>query len=258
MEPGIYDDIPEVDYFAGPELSSSGAKRLLESPARYRWDKDHPTPATRSMMVGSALHTTILGTGKPFRVIEGDGRTKAVKEAKAAAEAAGEMVLTADEGAQVERMADAIHAHPLAAAILSDGRPERSVYWTDEATGVACRARLDWHRDNAIADLKSCITASETGFGRQAANMHYDIAQAAYQDGVEAVTGERIPFLFIVVEKDQPHFVAVHELPEEALDRGRRLWRQALDTFAHCTQTGHWPAYDTDRPITTAWPRWAA
>lgn len=250
-------DIPEDDYFAGPELSVSGAKVLLEAPAKYAHWLRTKSPSTRAMIVGSALHTTVLGTGKPFTVIEGDGRTKAVKDAKAAAEAEGAMVLTGDEGAQVERMADAIHTHPLAAAILSQGEAERSIYWIDEQTGVKCRCRVDWLRDNAIVDLKSAATASPDGFGKHAANFGYHIQAAAYQEAVRAATGDLLPFLFLAVEKDEPHLVGVHELPDEAMEAGRRLWRQALTTYAECTATDTWPDYG-HTVITPTWPRWAA
>lgn len=250
-------DLDENDYFAGPELSASGAKVLLRSPAKYRWEREHPTEQTRAMVLGSCFHTSVLGTGKPFVVIDGDGRTKAVKDARAEAAAAGHTVLTGDEGRQIERMTDAVQAHPLAAAILSEGAPEQSIYWTDEATGVRCRGRMDWNRANAIVDLKSTIDASPEGFGKQAANLLYDLQSAWYITGFEAVTGQPLPFLFIAVEKDEPHLVAVHQLPDEALDRGRRLMRDALELFARCTETGTWPAYGDDI-LTPTWPRWAA
>ena len=38
---------------------------------------------------------------------------------------------------------DAVHADPVARVLLEGARRELSIFWTDEETGVECRARLD-------------------------------------------------------------------------------------------------------------------
>ena len=66
-----------------------------------------------------------------------------------------------------------------------------------------------------------------------------------------------MPFVFLVVEKAPPHFVALYTLPPEATERGERRWLDALDLFKQCTATDTWPAYGDDVQ-TLPWPRWAA
>ena len=63
MEPGIYRDYDEATYHREPGLSSTGAKRLLESPAKYRHEREHPIEQTPAMRLGSCIHTAILGVG---------------------------------------------------------------------------------------------------------------------------------------------------------------------------------------------------
>ncbi|MBF6254456.1 hypothetical protein [Nocardia farcinica] len=66
-EPGLYAGVPEAVYHGDRRsLSSSGARRLLEvTPHRWRWEQDHPRPASDEMEWGSAVHTLVLGAGPP-------------------------------------------------------------------------------------------------------------------------------------------------------------------------------------------------
>ena len=65
-EPGVY-DIPEGAYHADPvpggSLSRSGAKLLLQSPAKFDWRRTHGVKPKRAWDIGTAAHTEVLGTG---------------------------------------------------------------------------------------------------------------------------------------------------------------------------------------------------
>lgn len=91
MSAAITRDMPEDDYHADLSLSSTGARRLLDCPARYRWEADHPTPPTDAMKFGKAVHRHLLGTGAEIAVSDewADFRTKAAQEWKAKVEATG-------------------------------------------------------------------------------------------------------------------------------------------------------------------------
>lgn len=261
MEPGIYRDYDEATYHREPGLSSTGAKRLLESPAKYRWERDHPIEQTAAMRLGSAIHTSVLGAGQRIEVVEGSRNAKAVKEQIAELEADGAIVLTPRDAAMVEAITDAVQAHRTASNIFAHGEAEVSMCWEDAETGIACRGRIDWLSPIAIVDLKSCQDASRTGFGKAAANLRYDLQAAAYMDGMEQLTGEALPFIFVAVEKEPPYLAVVHQLPDDALERGRRLWSDAKRLYAACVDYDSWPtgeAYPTDEIVTTIWPRWAA
>jgi hypothetical protein len=68
IEPGIYLDMPEADYFAIPALSFSTMKRLQVSPLNcwhHHLNPDREEPKeTPAMRFGSALHTAILEPDK--------------------------------------------------------------------------------------------------------------------------------------------------------------------------------------------------
>lgn len=256
-DPGIYDAVPEAEYHADSALSQSQAKTLLDCPARYRYELDHPRPPREVFDVGHAAHALILGVGAPTVVIDADSwRSKAAKEAADEARAEGKTPLLRAAAIQVEGMAEAVLANAGARAILeAPGASEQSLWWDDE--GVPCRARIDRLTEVALVDLKTTVDASPDGFGKSCANYGYDVQHVAYTRAVEAITGQALPFVFIAVEKEAPHFVGLYTLPGDAIDRGSRRWFQALDTYKQCTETGDWPAYGDDiRPVT--WPRWAA
>jgi hypothetical protein len=261
--PGIY-DLDEAVYHAdpcGPELghslSVSGAKRLLQSPARFAYEREHGRPEKPAFDFGHAAHLYILGKGSEIARIEAtDWRTNAAKDGRTEAYSSGKVPLLAADDDRAQALAQAVKVHPVAAAILSEGEAEKSLFWTDPETGVTCRGRTDWLRDNAIVDVKTAIDASPAAFAKACANFGYDQQADFYSTGIEVLTGQRLPFLFIAVEKEPPHLVGIYQLDDDALARGARLNRQALALFAECESTGAWPGYSTDIEV-LALPRWA-
>ena len=75
-----------------------------------------------------------------------DFKTKAAREARDAAYAEGKTPLLPKEYQQVQEMAAAVRAHPIAGHIFKpvEGLAEQSMFWKDPATSVICRARMDW------------------------------------------------------------------------------------------------------------------
>ena len=75
----------------------------------------------------------------------------------------GRIILSPEVWEQLHAMAAAVHAHPAAGALLTSvpGEAEKSVYWNDPTTGVLCRCRPDWWReDDVLVDLKTTDDAS--------------------------------------------------------------------------------------------------
>ncbi|QIG65628.1 hypothetical protein [Salmonella phage PT1] len=173
----------------------------------------------------------------------------------------GRMVLTPEVWDQLHAMASAVHAHPAAGSLLTScpGEAEKSVYWIDATTGVLCRCRPDWWRDdNVIVDLKTTEDASPEGFAKSMANYRYDVQAAYYLDGVQQATGKRPKaFVFIAVEKKAPYGVGVYVLDSESLQLGRAQYQHDLRVYAECVRTGVWPGYG-DKIQTISLPGWHA
>lgn len=260
----IVKDMPERAYHARPELSSTGARRLLESPARFNYWRTHQEPGKQSFDVGTAVHTKVLGIGAgtiayPPEHITASGSvsTKAATVAWADEQRANGLTPIAPaQAARVDGMAEAVLAHPRARSLFKQpGNSEASVFATDEETGVEMRARFDRlsiEAPNPVGiDLKTTAKlASADGFSRTVGAYGYDVQQEFYERTFEQATGyPRIPFVFVVVESEAPHLVAVHELDIEWQQMGAAKVQRALELYAECSQTGIWPGYPTETQL---------
>ena len=170
-------------------------------------------------------------------------------------------ILNPEQWKTIHAMRDALMAHPAANALLTGipGKAEKSVYWIDATTGVLCRCRPDWWRDdNLIVDLKTTEDASPEGFARSIAKFRYDVQDAFYTDGVQQATGKRPKaFVFIAVEKKPPYGVGVYVLDSETKDLGRAQYQHDLRVYAECVRSGEWPGYG-DKIQTISLPGWHA
>lgn len=266
-EPGLVYDLSDEVYHGDPvpggSLSSTFARLLTEHvPAKARELRSRKP--TAAMEFGTIAHRIALGeesldaySVEGLTVIDGDGRTKEVKEAKAAAIAAGLSVVGRLEYEQraglydtLAGMVAALDAHPIAHPMLASGRHEVSAFWQDDATGVWLRARYDVlpepvkGRRLIVGDYKTTADASERGFTKSSANFGYAQQADLYLRGLRALGIADDPaFVFIAQEKTKPYLVAVHQLDREWMEAGRVLNDRAIRIFAECQTSGEWPGY---------------
>lgn len=265
LAPGAFEPgVPEHEYFARPGFSQSAAKALLDCPARYRWERDHPKPPTPAMELGTVVHALALGQPDVHRVIDADSmRSKAAQAAAETARAEGLIPLLPDGLDRARAMAKALRDHPYVGAVLAaQGENELSMWWVDERTGILCKGRIDALRvaddgTHVIGDVKTAAAVAPGRFGRAAADRGYHLQGAAYIDGYRTHYPDAlVAYLLAAVESEPPHFVAVYSFTAEQLEAGQRRWEQALDLYRECTETDHWPAYPTE-PIALDMPPWA-
>jgi PDDEXK-like domain of unknown function (DUF3799) len=242
--------LPEENYHAHPALSQSGAKLLLppSCPAIYRWHQDNPPGPDERFDIGQGAHSLLLGVGADLVEIPADDwRRKATQEQADTIRAAGAVPLLSRTYQLVHTMADTVRSHRLANALLTAGQPELSLFWSDPQTGAPLRGRLDYWRPDlgVIVDYKTTAGGVHPAlWGKAMADYGYCIQAAAYIDGVRATGLHHDPaFLWVVQSKQPPHLVTVIEPDAEALAVGAQLWRQAVDIYAACTDSGQWPAY---------------
>ena len=271
LEPGVY-ELTDEEYFspalASTTLSSTGARELLKpgGPARFRHAIDNGTlEVRREFDLGHAVHTLVLGAGpKPVQISAEEWRSKLVKEVVAEVRAEGKVPLRPSDFASAHDMADAVRAHPIAAKLLRTGRAEQTLIWRDPATGVLCRAKADWLREDGIVDLKTCESAAPDALSKAAHNYGYAIQAPFYLRGIRSESwrfmsphGPVEPFfVHIAVEKTPPYLVHVNQLTERAMTWGDRQVSQALEIFRDCQESGVWPGYPEDQITDIDLPGW--
>lgn len=261
--PGVY-NLDSDEYFADPvprrlggSLSASGAKKLLppNCPAVFDYQRHHGQPHKAAFDFGHAAHELVLGIGAGIVAVDAaNWMTKAAKEAKAAAYAEGKVPLLAEDVAQVEAMAEAIRAHPIASALLNpeNGKPEQALFRQDEQEGVWLRSMLDWLPDSGdgrmiVPDYKTAVSAAPELFRKSSATFGYHQQAAWYVDMVLALDlAEDAAFVFVAQEKTAPYLVTVFEPDAQALRVGREMNRRAIDIYAECESSGVWPGYSQE------------
>jgi hypothetical protein len=263
-EPGVYDDIPAEVYHADPvaggSLSSSAAKKLLACPAKYAYERAHPRPPKKEFDLGHAVHRLVLGAGTDLVVVEADNwRTKAAQQARADAYAAGKTPLLLGEWDQVQAMHDALLSH-WAGQFFRGGVAEQVAVWRDEATGVMCRAMLDYRVGQRICDYKTAASVNPADLDDAVYRFGYDLQRAFYAEAVQAVGLVDGPpsWVFVAQEKEPPYLVTAFELDGDYAAIGAAKARRAREVWRDCTTAGTWPGYPgTDDVVTIAPPRWA-
>lgn len=182
---GIHFDLSAADYHADPALGSSNLKALKYDPALF-WFDSHLNPlrpadeATKSQMIGTAVHTMVLDGPAVFsacyrpepdddamrtadeieawlkaRSIKPE-RTKKAMIAQAAAadpdvliydhevakaKADGVIMLARDDYARIVQAAQTLAANPHLRNAVVSGYCEVSVFWTEEIDGVSIRRK---------------------------------------------------------------------------------------------------------------------
>lgn len=246
---GIVYGMPEATYHGGVgELSSTGAKLILEAPALFEHEVLKGNRVHRDAYdLGSIVHAKVLGTGWGVKVLEfKDWRTKAAQEARQEARAEGLIPALEHEMKVPDAMAEAVLANADAKALFeSEGESEVSAFATCPETGVKLRVRADRRMSTGtIVDLKTTAgSAKPSEFARTVFSFMYDLQAAMYADVFEWVTGVNEGFKFVAVEKRAPYLVGVSELTEDYTSMGRDKAMKARRIYAACMEAGHWPGY---------------
>lgn len=267
--PSHVPDLPDPEYRAVDGLSQSILKHFAVSARRGKaaMDRQLKIASEEALLVGRLVHTATLEPhllDAEYVVAPSvDRRTKQGKAEYAAfLEGVGtRTVVSPSQMDLAQAIRDAVRAHPLASEILAaaGAAAEVSQFWT--TLGEPCKGRLDWlvpdwGGDPLIFDLKTTVDASPNGFARACANFKYHMQAYAYSEGYAQVTGVRPRFFFGAVEKEPPYDVALYELEEDAIDRGREIYLAAIETYQQAVQSGNWPGY-SDRVVRLSLPPWA-
>jgi len=270
MKPGIYPDILNEDYHAGPGISASGLKLIAERSPLHYWSayldpKREPRKTTPAMILGTAIHAAVLEPdtfGERFYPApDVDRRTKEGKllyeTALGIAAEQNATLISSDDYAAALKIQQSCREHPLAQVIFAEGKAEQSVFWIDPETEVLCKCRPDWLMPGAILDVKSTEDASAEAFMKSAYNYQYHLQAAFYMDGMAAAWNEQPEaFMFLAHEKTAPWASAYYFADGEMIDGGRAEYRKALRLYADCLAKDKWPGYSQQlQPL--GLPRWA-
>lgn len=281
--PGVY-DIPIEIYHSqccvGPSISSSGLRRIIESPAKFWMYSDlNPNrviePETSALIVGRAAHHLFLGEPGFFDhfVIQpetyydktsGEDKkwTYAAKVCKAWREevqAGGVSILTAADFEMIKGMAGVLpwqvgmpncglkNTKLVVEAGLLTGEVEKSMVWKQGNVWIKSRPDTIPQDKNDIADLKTSAGVDDRTVSTSLFERGYFMQAALAGMGMQTTLNRQMEgFHLVYVDKSAPYEVSVRTLVEEDLILGERLIQMALATFERCLETGIWPGKTAD------------
>ena len=239
----------EKEYRDAGGVNKTTLWELRKSPAHYKYLLEHPAKDTPALRFGRALHAAVLtptAYKRDFHIApDVDKRTKTYAAWKASIPDGAEE-LTADEAQTVSEMARAIRKNREAMNLLKGTRRELPLFWTDQATGLRCKCRLDAYSPAAAVDLKTTTDASGRAFQRDAIKLGYHLQAAHYLNGIEAVKGKRPEWYFIAIEKTKPYAIHIFRASEQFIEYGDYLRGELMEELKRCMETGDWSGYPTE------------
>jgi len=241
----IHNNIPMAEYRQMPGLSKHELDNFAVAPAYYQHRKKQEWKPSRSMEMGTLIHSLVLEGRCDYAVgPDVDKRTKAGKEdwALFCENNLGKIVVSKEEEAIIRGCQSAC-APLMEHCAFTDDDIETSIFW--QRDGIPCKGRPDMiaqvHGELALVDLKTTtdIRTFDSAFNR----FRYDVQAAWYQYGLkEAMKLDKLPgFWFLVVDTEAPHLAQFMRASSEILEIANAKIDEELAYFNRCQTAQEWP-----------------
>lgn len=246
-EPGIYRDVPAVQYHSCPYFSNSRGGLLVppSTPAHMKARLDEPEKDKKVFKEGRILHACVLEHERYEEEYRLAGQCAATtkqgerckKGGTVPIQKGGEVCSThaanflEDDGILLVSPSDDAMARSAREALLSDdcargflgakdAEIELTIIVREPITGVMVKARIDWYSPTMLGglpmDLKGARDASEYEFTKQAIYNGYLRQSVLYRMVLQAVGLPAEMFAAVAQEKVPPFEFMIYLLGDEA------------------------------------------
>lgn len=262
MSTRLIRNLDERTYHADTtSLSASGAKILL--------GKRPPAPDSEALAFGRLVHIILL---EPHRLdeyvdldpdiigVKVDGtkadnprNTKAWRDEVCKAGQSGLTIIDSGTLNHAKAVAAAVEKHPEASRLLAAATEHELSAYAVHPTGALVRARFDLVAAPALVDIKTARDGDPEWFGKTVNGLMYHVSAANYLDVARANGLDVERFDLIVVEKEPTpggdYRVAVMEIHEDAIDKGRELMTLACERWLALGKRIDLPSYGDGRHV---------
>ena len=258
---GFHYGVPASQYHADPcetpSLSSGCARTILaNSPAHAALEHPklggHKRESTAAMTTGTLIHAILSGSDE-IEVGQFDNyMTKAAKEWRDTANAAGRIPVLEKHFAEAKQVAESIRQRAAMGVTNSPfdsphAKHEVTAIWKEK--GCFCRARYDVLNvdPNGYADIwdwKTTTDISDHGIQKKIGGLGYHIQAAFYLRGLETLLPKyrgRTSFIFVFAEITPPYAVRRVVLRPSYCQKANTDVNQAINIWAHCIENNTFP-----------------
>lgn len=173
---------------------------------------DYQQPVTRALLVGSFVDSYFEGTLPQFMHENPELFTKK-QELRSEFRKANEII-------------GRVKADPLFMQFMSGEKQRIMTFELFGVSRVSWKIKMDSYLPGiCITDLKVVANFKNLPLWR------YDLQGAVYQAGVEAVTGERLPFYLAVATKERVTDLDIFQIPQSTLDLARNEIMEHMERF---------------------------
>ena len=221
----MYDDDFYYGYLGSNALSSSSAKKLLQSPKAYLKSLNINSNA-QPLRDGRLVHLSVLEPHKvkDLTIVDGSKATKAFKQA--VLELGSENVYTRSEFNNANAIANSVLKCSEVTKLLQGA--EFEVPQASMIEGLPFRGKADVLNGNVVIDLKT--TGDITKFRWSAKHFSYDLQAALYMKMFDADA-----FIFVVVDKDTKD-IMICDCSDEFIRTGLQKLDRAIEQYKYFFQ----------------------
>jgi PDDEXK-like domain of unknown function (DUF3799) len=210
---------------------------------------------SNQMRLGTLVHALMLEPGTfdelfvraPDEFVTDSGalsKSKKAAEWTATISKLGRTPYTGEEYDKAERMVTAMQS-VVAPWLKFPRENEKSIYWTDEISGLPCKCRPDWLMiagDVAIVpDVKTTQSITPRNFRTSMEDYGYHLQQSHYTAGIMAAYGvSAVDFMFLTVESNEPFQSTIYRMPEEAVEKAAMQRTRLLCELRESIEKSAW------------------
>jgi len=268
MSDGLYHSGVPIGDDPVPRLRQSTASLLVNDSPLHGWYKHFHEQDEEFNSVtnrGQLCHALLLGGAEIVSIDAPDWRTKAAKEQRDEAIAAGKIPVLTEKLADANDLKASVDLGMKSRGIILDGWSEVSAIWT-RLSGIRCQGRMDhFSKDRAkIYDFKFTQgSIAKSACERSMISFGYDVQHAAYIDAIEHIIPElagKVTMDYIFVQVDPPYAMRVMPVGGTMRRLGEWKWARACEIWQECLEKygidTPWPSYADDGEPAEA-PAWA-
>jgi len=214
-------------------ITNSQLGKLAHSPAKLESYRMYGQDDTNALLFGRAFHQNILEPEKyKEQVISYDGTRRGKVWDEFKLNNSDKTIITKGEERSLLKMRQKLYSIPRVVGLLSGGEAEIVNCWEDSDTGVYCKGKTDYIKEEngrkILVDIKTTQDHSQRAFMGSCYKYGYDRQSAFYMDGFEADE-----FWFIVIEKTEPFDVGIYMCGDEFVGGGRGKYKNLLNIYDH-------------------------